>query len=89
MKIPALVSYYFVVSHNRAVMSQISGGRHKTCECARDGNEINNTGFGVNWYRCVHTPVLNLVAVPLYRYMYVYDVCIERYHRYQTARDPV
>jgi hypothetical protein len=44
---------------------------------ARDENEINNTGFGVNRYRCVHTPVLevrqcvytivlNLVAVPLY-----------------------
>ena len=41
---------------------------------ARDENEINNTGFGVNRYRCVHTPVLevytavlnlNLVAVPL------------------------
>ena len=28
---------------------------------ARDENEINNTGFGVNRYRCVHTPVLNLV----------------------------
>ena len=24
---------------------------------ARDENEINNTGFGVNRYRCVHTPV--------------------------------
>jgi uncharacterized protein involved in cysteine biosynthesis len=33
---------------------------------ARDENEINNTGFGVNLYRCVYTPVLNLVAVPLY-----------------------
>jgi len=25
---------------------------------ARDENEINNTGFGVNRYRCVYTPVL-------------------------------
>ena len=49
-------------------------------ELGRDQNEINNTGFGVNRYRCVHTPVLevytavlNLVAVPLY-----YS-CRERY----------
>ena len=34
-------------------------------ELGRDENEINNTGFGVNRYRCVYTPVLNLVAVPL------------------------
>ena len=27
---------------------------------ARDENEINNTGFGVNRYRCVHTPVLEV-----------------------------
>ena len=45
MKIPALlvVSYYFV----RVVVSQIF-------ELGRDENEINNTGFGVNRYMCVH-----------------------------------
>jgi hypothetical protein len=26
-------------------------------ENARDENEINNTGFGVNRYRCAYTPV--------------------------------
>ena len=68
MKIPALVMYYFVrvrvVSQMRGVTKRVN---------ARDENEINNTGFGVNRYRCVHTPVLevrqcplNLVAVPLY-----------------------
>ena len=40
---------------------------------ARDENEINNTGFGVNRYRCVYTPVLNLAvrrtSLP-YRYRY-------------------
>ena len=52
MKIPALVMYYFV---RVRVVSQIF-------ELGRDQNaEINNTGFGVNRYRCVHTQVLNLV----------------------------
>ena len=50
MKIPALVMYYFV----RVRVSQIF-------ELGRDQNaEINNTGFGVNRYRCVHTPVLEV-----------------------------
>ena len=52
MKIPALVMYYFV----RRV---VRGGVTKRVN-ARDENEINNTGFGVNRYRCVHTPVLEV-----------------------------
>jgi hypothetical protein len=44
MKIPALVSSYFV---------RVRGAVTKRVN-ARDENEINNTGFGVNWYRCVH-----------------------------------
>ena len=50
MKIPALVMYYFV---------RVRGAVTKRVN-ARDENEINNTGFGVNRYRCVHTPVLEV-----------------------------
>ena len=49
MKIPALVMYYFGrVREGGDVPKRVN---------ARDENEINNTGFGVNRYRCVHTPV--------------------------------
>jgi hypothetical protein len=71
MKIPALVTAVCIISRRR-----VRGAVTKRVN-ARDENEINNTGVGVNRYRCVHTPVpryskygstrvLNLVAVPLY-----------------------
>ena len=53
MKIPAaLVMYYFV-----RVRGDVPKAKRVN---ARDENEINNTGFGVNRYRCVHTPVLEV-----------------------------
>ena len=65
-------------------------------QIGRDENEINNTGFGVNRYRCVYTPVLNLavrrtspstipVPVQLYRYRCYND--LQPSHTIINAKD--
>ena len=67
MKIPALVMYYFV---------RVREGVPKRVN-ARDENEINNTGFGVNRYlgTGVYTSTkfsstAYLSTIPRYRYRY-------------------
>ena len=52
---------------------------------ARDENEINNTGFGVNRYRCVHTPVLEVRGG--YARIYFKFTILKNYmHRARAAR---